>query len=227
MTGDHIDSPPRPPALSAGFDADPDTERTWSDRLRGLWNAIVGGIGLLVGLLPHVLHHVGLLVGTALIAGSGGTALFGALGFLASIPLLLRLRRRFGTWRSGHRAADLCRHVRAVNVRHWPCDEYGGRRKAGVGADGGPRRTSLLTPVQSRSALVLRSSDNAGATDAVAAQVGIDPRRVIAEVLPTDKISDVTSPTSSSRRARFRRGVTSLFTAFNICSAGIYFCGDL
>src|SRR5665811_478377 len=51
--------------------------------------------------------------------------------------------------RSGHRAADLCRHVRAVNVRHWPCDEYGGRRKAGVGADGGPRRTPLLTPVQS------------------------------------------------------------------------------
>ena len=100
MTGDHIDSPPRPSALSAGFDADPDTERTWSDRLRGLWNAIVGGIGLLVGLLPHVLHHVGLLVGTALIAGSGGTALFGALGFLASIPLLLRLRRRFGTWRA-------------------------------------------------------------------------------------------------------------------------------
>src|SRR5674476_390915 len=118
--------------------------------------------------------------------------------------------------RSGHRATDLCRHVRAVNVRHWPCDEYGGRRKAGVGADGGPRRTSLLTPVQSRSAVVLRSSDNAGATAAVAA-----------EVLPTDKISDVTSPTSSSRRARFRRGVTSLFTAFNICSAGIYFCGDL
>jgi len=100
MTGDHIDSSPRAPALSVGLDADLDAERTWSDWMRALWNAIVGGIGLLVGLLPHVLHHVGLLVGAALIAGSAGTALFGALGFLASIPLLLRLRRRFGTWRA-------------------------------------------------------------------------------------------------------------------------------
>ena len=50
------------------------------------------------GLLPHVLHHVGILAGTALVAGSGGTALFGALGLLGSIPLLLRPYRRFGTW---------------------------------------------------------------------------------------------------------------------------------
>ena len=37
---------------------------------------------------------------TALVAGSGGTALFGVLGLLASIPLFLRLYRRFGTWRA-------------------------------------------------------------------------------------------------------------------------------
>ena len=53
-----------------------------------------------MGLAPHVLHHVGLLAGTALVAGSGGTALFGAVGLLMSVPLLLRLRRRFGTWRA-------------------------------------------------------------------------------------------------------------------------------
>ena len=57
-------------------------------------------MGFVLGLLPHVLHHIGLLAGTALVAGSGGTALFGVLGFLASIPFLLRLRRRFGTWRA-------------------------------------------------------------------------------------------------------------------------------
>jgi len=67
-------------------------------RLRALWDALVGGIGFALGLLPHLLHHVAILAGTALVAGSGGTALFGALGFLASIPFLLRLRRRFGTW---------------------------------------------------------------------------------------------------------------------------------
>lgn len=53
-----------------------------------------------MGLLPHVLHHVGFLAGTALVAGSGGTALFGALGILLSIPMLLRLHRRFNTWRA-------------------------------------------------------------------------------------------------------------------------------
>lgn len=73
---------------------------TLRDRFRALWDARIGGTGLVMGLLPHVLHHAGFLVGTALIAGSGGTALFGALGFLVSVPMLLRLRRRFGTWRA-------------------------------------------------------------------------------------------------------------------------------
>ena len=41
-----------------------------------------------------------LVIVIALVAGSGGTALFGALGFVASVPFLLRLRRRFGTWRA-------------------------------------------------------------------------------------------------------------------------------
>lgn len=71
---------------------------TWRDRLRALWSALVGGIGLVLGLVPHILHHVGFLAGTALVAKSGGVALFGALGFLFSVPMLLRLRRRFGTW---------------------------------------------------------------------------------------------------------------------------------
>lgn len=67
-------------------------------RLRSWWSALPGGIGAVAGLAPHVLHHVGLLAGTALLAGTGGTALFGVLGLLASVPLLLRLRRRFGNW---------------------------------------------------------------------------------------------------------------------------------
>jgi membrane associated rhomboid family serine protease len=67
-------------------------------RLRAFWSALVGAIGAIVGLAPHVLHHVGLLAGTALIAGAGGTAVFGVLGLVASVPFLLRLRRRFGSW---------------------------------------------------------------------------------------------------------------------------------
>lgn len=72
----------------------------WRRRARAVWNALVGAIGVVVGLIPHVLHHIGLLAGTALVAGSGGTALFGAIGLVASVPFLLRLRRRFGTWRA-------------------------------------------------------------------------------------------------------------------------------
>jgi hypothetical protein len=67
-------------------------------RLRSWWSALPGGIGAVAGLVPHVLHHVGLLAGTALLAGTGGTALFGVLGLLASVPLLLLLRRRCGSW---------------------------------------------------------------------------------------------------------------------------------
>jgi hypothetical protein len=54
--------------------------------------------GAVTGVLPHVLHHVGPLAGTALVAGAGGQALFAAIGFVAALPLLLRLYRRFRTW---------------------------------------------------------------------------------------------------------------------------------
>ena len=69
-------------------------------RVRLLWNSVTGVVGAILGIAPHVLHHVGLLAGTAVLAGAGGTALFGVIGLLASIPMLLRLRRRFGTWRA-------------------------------------------------------------------------------------------------------------------------------
>jgi hypothetical protein len=58
----------------------------------GLWAAITGAA-------PHVLHHVGPLAGTALVAGAGGRVLFGVAGFVATIPMLRRLRRRTGSWR--------------------------------------------------------------------------------------------------------------------------------
>jgi hypothetical protein len=66
--------------------------------LRSMWSAVVAAVAVVAGMTPHVLHHVGLLAGTALVAGSGGTALFGVIGLVASIPMLLRLNRRFGSW---------------------------------------------------------------------------------------------------------------------------------
>ena len=52
-----------------------------------------------LGLLPHLLHHVGPLAGAALFAGVGGSLLFGAIGLAAAIPFLLRVHRRCGNWR--------------------------------------------------------------------------------------------------------------------------------
>jgi hypothetical protein len=71
--------------------------RRW---LRSVWSVTVGVIGMIVGLAPHVFHHAGPLVGAALVSGAGGTTLFGAVGLVASLPILLRLRRRFGNWRA-------------------------------------------------------------------------------------------------------------------------------
>lgn len=66
--------------------------------LRTLATVSSGAVAAISGIAPHVLHHVGPLAGTALLAGAGGTVLFGLAGFALSIPMLLRLRRRFGTW---------------------------------------------------------------------------------------------------------------------------------
>lgn len=65
-----------------------------------IWSGLLAAWGAFVGLLPHVLHHVGPLAGAALLAGATGRALFALVGFAAAIPFLLRLRRRFGSWRA-------------------------------------------------------------------------------------------------------------------------------
>ena len=88
-----VKAPPRSTYDRSALGATP---RRWP---HAVWNAITGLVGGVVGLAPHVLHHIGLLAGTALVAGSGGTALFAVLGLVASVPLLLRLHRRFGNWR--------------------------------------------------------------------------------------------------------------------------------
>ena len=60
--------------------------------------ALSAAIGTIAGITPHVLHHVAPIAGAALLTGTGGTVLFGAIGFLLTVPMLFRLKRRFGTW---------------------------------------------------------------------------------------------------------------------------------
>jgi hypothetical protein len=62
------------------------------------WSAILAAWGAVLGLLPHVLHHVGPLAGAALLAGAAGRLLFAAIALVVSIPFLLRIYRRFRTW---------------------------------------------------------------------------------------------------------------------------------
>ena len=75
---------PETPAGRGGFAAARDTA-----------GAVVGAV---LGLVPHVMHHIGLLAGAALVTGVGGNLLFFAVGLVLSIPLLRRLYRRFQTW---------------------------------------------------------------------------------------------------------------------------------
>lgn len=71
---------------------------------RGGWRAIRDALGVVVGAVlgvaPHVLHHVGLLAGTALVTGASGNAIFFAVGLLLSVPMLRRLHRHVGSWRA-------------------------------------------------------------------------------------------------------------------------------
>ena len=64
------------------------------------WSAVTALVGGVMGLLPHLLHHVGLLGGAVLVTGATGNVVFAVVGLLFSLPLLRRLYRRFGTWRA-------------------------------------------------------------------------------------------------------------------------------
>ena len=75
------------------------TRRT-RGRLGAIRDAVVAVIGAVLAIVPHVMHHVGLLAGAALLTGAGGNALFYLLGLAFSIPMLRRLYRRFGSWRA-------------------------------------------------------------------------------------------------------------------------------
>ncbi len=72
-----------------------DIHRKRGPRIR---QALAAAWGAVIGVAPHVLHHVGPLAGAAILAGTGGRLLFFAIGLGAATPMLVRLRRRFRTW---------------------------------------------------------------------------------------------------------------------------------
>jgi hypothetical protein len=66
-------------------------------RIRLVAGAVAAAV---LGVAPHVLHHVGPLAGAAIFAGAAGTALFGAIGLLAAVPMVLKMHRRTRSWRA-------------------------------------------------------------------------------------------------------------------------------
>jgi len=78
----------------------PAARRSTRERLIAVRNAVSAAIGSVLALIPHVLHHIGILAGAAFLTGFGGSLLLGAVGLVFSIPLLRRLYRRFGTWKA-------------------------------------------------------------------------------------------------------------------------------
>lgn len=64
------------------------------------WDALGTAVSGFLGLLPHVLHHVGLFAGAFLVTGATGNLLFGLAGLVLSVPLLRRLYRRHRSWKA-------------------------------------------------------------------------------------------------------------------------------
>ena len=69
-------------------------------RLGAIRDAVVAAVGAVLAIVPHVMHHIGLVVGAAFLTGAGGNALFYVIGLAFSVPMLRRLHRRFGSWRA-------------------------------------------------------------------------------------------------------------------------------
>lgn len=87
-------------AMASPPETVPNARRSVRERLIAVRSAVSAAVGSVLALVPHVLHHIGILAGAAFLTGFGGSLLLGAVGLVFSIPLLRRLYRRFGTWKA-------------------------------------------------------------------------------------------------------------------------------
>lgn len=71
-------------------------------RLAAIRDAVGAAVGTVLAIVPHLMHHIGLLAGTALVTGAAGNAIFYAVGLLFSVPMLRRVYRHFrNLWAPG------------------------------------------------------------------------------------------------------------------------------
>lgn len=95
MAGHLSDHPPV--AVTETSDPPQCSEGTAPDRGKGVWATVRAGIGAALGVLPHLMHHIGFLAGAAVLTGALGNGVLYVVGLLMSIPMLRRLRARFRT----------------------------------------------------------------------------------------------------------------------------------
>ena len=97
---DHTTAAGKAPASS--FEISERVEQVAARRhpLGALRDGVGASLGAILGLAPHLLHHIGLIAGAALVTGAFGNVLLFSVGLVFSIPLLRRLHRRFRTWRA-------------------------------------------------------------------------------------------------------------------------------
>lgn len=69
-------------------------------RWRTIRDTISAVAGAVLGIAPHVLHHIGLLAGAALLTGALGNGLLFISGLALSVPMLRRLYWHFRSWRA-------------------------------------------------------------------------------------------------------------------------------
>jgi len=100
MSAETTPSVGTPPEHECHPATEPTARRTPRGRLGAIRDGVVSFVGAILAIVPHVMHHVGLLVGAAFLTGAAGNALFYVVGLVFSIPMLRRLYRRFATWRA-------------------------------------------------------------------------------------------------------------------------------
>lgn len=86
-----------------------------ASRAGRLTATISAAIGTIAGVTPHVLHHIGPIAGTALLTGMERSFLFGAIGFVLTLPA----PAAEATFRllagAGYRPGAFRRHVHGIN----------------------------------------------------------------------------------------------------------------
>jgi len=120
--------------------------KTPDSLLARVYGLASGAVGAVAGITPHVLHHIGPIAGAAILTGTEGSVLFGAIGFVLTLPLLLRLKKRFNSWAAPGVALGLFAIMFTVSTL-WIGPAIRGDNDSNGTAPVDPHHASMTSPV--------------------------------------------------------------------------------